>query len=299
MASKNSKAFIALVFVCIAWGTTYLALRIGVKHFPAFLFAAIRQVTAGLIIMVAAWLMNRRADHSLANLKHQALIGFLLITIGNGLVSWAERVVPSGIAALICSLTPICVVVINLTQAKNERVNATIVLGMLLGVAGIGLIFKDNLADLSNGAYLAGMIAIFCATCTWSCGSILSRKKTDEVNPLYDAGLQLLFGGAFLFIGSPLVDDYNGEMDLLHPQVIGSMLYLIVIGSVLAYSAYIYAFKNLPVGIASIYAYINPMVAVVLGYLILGEQLTWFTVLAFVTIIAGVYLVKYGYKKKP
>lgn len=297
MANKNTKALIALTFVCIAWGTTYLALRIGVQHFPAFLFAAIRQVVAGSIIMLAAWLMNRRADLSINNLKHQALIGFLLITVGNGLVTWAERVVPSGIAALICSLTPICVVIINLAHAKNERINATIVFGMLLGMAGIGLIFKDNLADISNSAYLTGMLSVFVATCTWSWGSILSRKKTDEVNPMYDAGLQLLFGGIFLFVCSPLIDDYSGEMNLFHPEVIGTMVYLIVIGSVLAYSAYIYAFKNLPVGIASIYAYINPMVAVVLGYLILDEQLTWFTVLAFMTIIAGVYLVKYGYSR--
>jgi drug/metabolite transporter (DMT)-like permease len=299
MTKRNPRALFALGFVCIAWGTTYLALRIGVQHFPAFLFAAIRQVVAGSIIMLIAWLLNRRTDLSMNNLKHQAVIGFLLITIGNGLVTWAERVVPSGIAALICSLTPICVVVINLMQAKSERVNSTIIFGMLLGIAGIGLIFKDNLADISNKAYLVGMISIFLATCTWSWGSILSRKKTGhEINPLYNAGLQLLSGGIFLFAGSPLMDDYSGEINLFHPEVLWSMVYLIIIGSVLAYSAYMYAFKKLPVGIASLYAYINPMVAVVLGYLILQEQLTWFTVLAFITIIAGVYLVKYGYKQQ-
>lgn len=297
MATKNTKALIALIFVCLAWGTTYLALRIGVRHYPAFLFAAIRQAVAGSIILIIALLLNRRLDLSVNNLKHQALIGFLLITIGNGLVTWAERIVPSGIAALICSLTPICVVIINVMQAKSERVNGTIVLGMLLGIAGIGLIFKDNLADLSNRAYLVGMLSIFLATCTWSLGSILSRKKTHEINPLANAGLQLFFGGIFLFISSLLWDDYSGEMNLFHPEVIGAMIYLIIIGSVLAYTAYIYAFKNLPVGIASLYAYINPMVAVVLGYLILDEQLTGFTVLAFITIIAGVYLVKYGYSR--
>lgn len=298
MAQRNTKAIVALTFVCIAWGTTYLALRIGVQHYPPFLFAAIRQVVSGLIIMLIGWSMSRRIDLSAGNLKHQALIGLLLITLGNGLVTWAEQVIPSGIAALICSLMPICSVMINLVYARNERINSTIVTGMLLGIAGIGLIFRDNLADLSNSAYIAGMLAIFIATCTWSWGSVLNKKKTDQINPVYNAGLQLLFGGAFLFMGSPFVDNYNGEMDLFHPDVLWSLVYLIIIGSVLAYSAYIYALKELPVGIVSIYAYINPMIAVVVGWLILDEQLTWFTVLAFVTIIAGVYLVNYGYKQQ-
>ena len=119
--SRHTKAYVALVFICIAWGTTYLAIRLGVLHFPAFLFAAIRQLISGIIIVVMALMMNRKVDLSRSNLIHQALVGFLLITLGNGLVTWGERQIPSGVAALICSLMPIIAVIVNLMIAKKRK----------------------------------------------------------------------------------------------------------------------------------------------------------------------------------
>lgn len=295
--TKKTKAYIALIFICIVWGTTYLAIRLAVLEFPAFLLAAVRQFISGIIILLIGYGINKKVDLSKNNILHQAFIGFLLITMGNGLVSWGEKYVPSGIAALICSLMPICAVVINLILSKKEKLNPVILAGMLLGLCGVALIFKDDVAALSDAKYLTGMAATFIATCSWALGSVLNKKKNALVNPTFNAGLQVVFGGLFLFIFSPFIDDYT-HVRLFHKQVIYPLLYLIIFGSVLAYTAYMFALKELPVGIVTLYAYVNPLVAVVLGYFWLSEKLTVYTLFAFIAIVSGVYIVNYGYRQQ-
>lgn len=293
--NTNTKAYLALFFICIVWGTTYLVIRIAVLHCPSFLFAGIRQVLSGIIIMTSGFLMSKRIDLSKSNLMHQALVGFLLITVGNGLVSWGEMHIPSGVAALICSLMPIVSVLINLVISKKEKINLQISIGMMLGFLGVALIFRNDIGNISNRAYLLGAIATLVATSSWSLGSIINKKKAAHINPLFNSGLQLFFGGSMLFVCSPFIDDYH-NLHFFQKEVIGSLAYLILFGSVLAYSAYMYALKELPVGVVALYAYVNPLVAVVLGYFILNEPLNWFTVIAFITIVTGVYIVNYGYK---
>lgn len=295
--TKQTKAYIALIFICIVWGTTYLAIRMAVLVFPAFLFAAIRQVISGAIIIGISLMMNKKADLTRKNLLHQAFIGFLLITVGNGLVSWGERQVPSGISALICSLMPMIAVLVNLIISKKEKINSIIIAGMFLGFFGVGLIFKDDVTAITNKAYIIGIIATLIATSSWAIGSVINKKRNATVNPLFNAGLQLLFGGSFLFLTSPLLDDYS-HINLMQGNVLFPLIYLIIFGSIFAYTAYMYALKELPVGIVTLYAYVNPLVAVILGYWVLNEPLNWFTILALTSIVSGVYLVKYGYKKQ-
>jgi drug/metabolite transporter (DMT)-like permease len=293
--SRHTKAYIALVFICIVWGTTYLAIRVGALNYPAFLFAAIRQLISGFIILVIGYMLNNKVDLSKKNVFHQAIVGFMLITVGNGLVTWGEKNVPSGIAALICSLMPLVAVLINMIGSTKEKLNSYIIIGMLIGFGGVGLIFKDDVSGITNTDYLWGIFATLVATTSWAAGSVFNKKRISLVNPIFNSGLQLFFGGCFLFLCSPLMDSYE-KMDLFKPVVIWSLVYLIVFGSVLAYSAYMFALKELPVGIVSMYAYVNPLVAVILGYLILKEPVTIYTGIAFISIVSGVYLVNYGYK---
>lgn len=295
---KHTKAYLALIFICIVWGTTYLAIRVGVEHFPAaFLFAGIRQVSSGLIIMIAGYIMSKEIDISFKSLRHHLLVGFLLITVGNGVVTWAEKYVPSGVAALICSLMPIVTVIINLTSGDKEKLNPMVGLGMVLGFGGVGLIFKDNFADLGNTNYLLGIIGLLCATSSWALGSVINKRKAKPTNPIFNSGIQLFFGGAILFALSPLFDDYSKPLTW-NAEATWMMAYLIVFGSVLAYTAYMYALKELPVGLVTTYAYVNPLVAVILGYFILSEDLNWYIAGAFLSIILGVYLVNKGYRKQ-
>jgi drug/metabolite transporter (DMT)-like permease len=293
---RHTKALFALIYICIIWGTTYLSIRIVVQHFPPFLFAAIRQIVSGIIIIVIALAINRNADLTMKNIMHQALIGFLLITMGNGFVSWGEKFIPSGVAALICSLMPLNAVLMN-GAINKEKVNIPIMTGLVIGFLGIALIFRDNIADLANSSYLWGMIATFFASSCWSLGSVLNKKHVSPTNPIFNSGLQLCFGSVGLLVISFVMDDYS-HLDFFQPAVVGNMAYLVIFGSVLAYTLYMYALKELPMGISSLYAYVNPLVAVLIGYWILNEQLTWYTAASLMTIATGVYIVNYGYRKQ-
>ncbi len=266
-------------------------------HYPAFLFAGARQTVAGIILMSGALMVNRKTDLSLKNLLQQMLVGFLMLTLGNGCVSWGEKYIPSGIAALLCSMMPIFAVLFNLMSSKKDRFNATIGAGLVLGICGVGLIFRHNIADMSNPAYLGGMCAVLFATSSWAMGSIVNKKQTDPVNSFLNSGMQLFFGGLFMLVLSPVIDDYHG-FQIWNKDALLAMVYLIIFGSVLAYAAYMYTLSELPIGIATLYAYINPLIAVITGYLFLKEDLNIYTAMAFATIAVSVYLVNKGYRKQ-
>jgi len=295
--AKNTKAYIALVFICITWGTTYLAIRIGVMHYPAFLFAGVRQTIAGILLMAIALMVSRQKDLSAKNIFRQMLVGFLMLSIGNGCVTWGEKYISSGIAALLCSIMPLFAVLFNLLSSKREHFNSTIGIGLILGVCGVGLIFRHNLADITKPAYLLGIFSVLLATCSWALGSIVNKKNVDPVNPFFNSGMQLLFGGIFMLVMSPAIDNYSG-MKLWDTNGLLALVYLIIFGSVLAYAAYMYALSALPVGIATIYAYINPLIAVIVGSIFLNEELNIYTGLAFITIAVSVYMVNKGYRKQ-
>lgn len=295
--NNQTKAYAALIFICITWGTTYLAIRIGVMHYPAFLFAGFRQTVSGIILMIAALLMNPGRDFSRKNIGRQALIGFLMLTLGNGCVTWGEKYIPSGIAALICSMMPLFAVLFNLASSRKDHFNRTIVAGLLLGACGVGLIFRQNIADITNPAYLGGIMAMLLATCSWALGSIINKKNVNPANPMLNSGMQLLLGGIIMLLLSPAVDSYAG-LQLWNTEGLLALVYLIIFGSVLAYAAYMYALSKLPVGIATIYAYINPLIAVIVGYLFLHEDMNVYTGLAFIAIMASVFLMNRGYRRQ-
>jgi drug/metabolite transporter (DMT)-like permease len=266
-----------------------------VLHYPAFLFAGVRQTIAGIILISLALAKSRTADISFRNIRRQMLIGFLMLTLGNGCVTWGEREVPSGVAALICSLMPLFAVIINLLSSRKEHFNIIIALGLLLGTCGVALVFMHDLKQLSNPAYLLGMGSVLLATMSWAGGSMINRGHTNPVNPFFNSGLQLLFGGLFMLIISPAVDDLH-HFELWNTEGILALLYLIIFGSVIAYAAYMYSLSKLPVGIATLYAYINPMVAVLVGHFLMNEELNLFTAFAFIAIVCSVFLVNRGYK---
>jgi len=264
-------------------------------HYPAFLFAGIRQTVAGMILMGFALAKDRSADLSFKNLSRQMLVGFLMLTLGNGCVTWGEKAVPSGIAALICSMMPLFAVIFNLLFSRKEHFNLTIALGLLLGTCGVGLVFLHDVTQLSNPAYLLGMGSVLLATASWAGGSMINRNHVKPVNPFFNSGMQLFFGGLFMLIICPVTDDLH-HFELWNTQGILALLYLIIFGSVIAYAAYMYSLSKLPVGIATIYAYINPMVAVLVGYFFMQEEMNAYTALAFIAIVCSVFLVNRGYK---
>lgn len=299
MKKESLLAYFCLAGICIIWGTTFLVMRIGVMHFPPFLFAAIRQLIAGALLCGFIILIRKENFPSLNTLRIQAFRGFLMITCGNGLVSWAEVFVPSGLAAIICSTMPVMVILINLSINRTEMPNWIIGIGVAAGLAGIILVFSEFLADFANPNYRLGIILIFVATLTWAVGSILTKRTIHDSNPFLNAGLQMFFGGFFCLPFSFAFDDLNHIV--FSSEVLFALGYLIVFGSIMAFSMYAYTLSKLPITIASLYSYVNPLVAVVLGWFVLQEKLNLKIGIAFLVTVTGIYLVNYGYyhqKKK-
>jgi drug/metabolite transporter (DMT)-like permease len=286
-------AYLCLAGICLIWGTTFLVMRVGVMQFPPFLFAAIRQVTAGAIMCVFFIGIKREKIPTPKELGIQAFRGFLMITCGNGFVSWAEVTVPSGLAAIICSTMPVLVILINIGINRHEFPNLQIVLGSFVGLGGIVLVFSEYLTDFANPRYSMGIALIFIATLTWAIGSLLTQRTIQNSNPFFNTGLQMLFGGIFCLPFSLAFD--NLQTITFSQEVIFALGYLIVVGSIGAFSMYAYTLSQLPLTIASLYSYVNPLVAVVLGWLVLAEKLNTQIGIAFLITVAGIYLVNHGY----
>jgi drug/metabolite transporter (DMT)-like permease len=294
---KNLPPYVALFIVCMIWGTAYFAIRIGVETFPPFLFSAIRQVISGGALLAGLALTgNLKVDKQ--NIWHQAVPGILMLALGNGVIGWCERYISSGLAALVLSLIPVFVVAINYLLGFDKRKpHRLLVLGLLLGCLGIALIFSDNLKDLANPGYFKGLLIAFGACLAVALGSVYAKHKTSgNKNVLQNAALQLFSAGIVLFLFSALLDDYS-KLNSISASIIWALVYLIIFGSIVAYSSFVYVLKHLPIGIASIYAYINPFIAIALGFIFLNEPFTGITLLALIAALSAVYCVNKGYLK--
>jgi len=293
---KSWLAYAALAVICVLWGTTFLGIRIGVMDVPPFLFSAMRLSIAGLLLVVIMFVFTKAKLPSTDVIITQAIAGFLLFTLGNGLISLAEVHVSSGITAIICSMIPIWVTVMNLRSNDDERPTFPVFLGLAIGLSGIVLMFGDSVNEFSNPDYAWGIVMIFIANMGWSFGSVwIKKKNTNPQNNMFViAGLQMFFGGVFTFIASFIFDDYS----TFHwtASSLWALVYLIVFGSIIAFVCFTYALKKLPVTIVSLYAYINPIVAVLLGTLILGEKFNGRIAVAMLVTVAGVYIVNKGFQ---
>jgi drug/metabolite transporter (DMT)-like permease len=293
----ETKAYLSLAVVCLIWGTTYLFMRIGVADFPPFLFSGVRQLGAGLLLWLSFPLLKKKIVMDRSDILKQIAPALLLIAAGNGGLTWAERYIPSGLAALIASMLPVYVAIINVAMKKGKSDwNPHIASGLLLGFVGVLLIFRDNLASLANPGYLGGILAAFAGSLSWALGTIFIKKNTSKTDPFTNAAIQFTIGGIALLIVSFFSEDYR-LLKTMPAASLGSLIYLILLGSVLGYLCYLYAIKHLPVGLVSTYAYINPFIALSLGYVVLQEKITWITMLAFITTISGVYWINAGHKK--
>lgn len=288
-------AWLAYAAVAFFWGTTFFAIRVGVETFPPFLMAGFRHSIGGILIC-SYFLIRGYQLPSGKHLKIFAINGFLMLVLGNGLVTWAEQYVSSGLAALICSLTPIWIIWINSISGKKEKFNIMVVSGIVLCLAGQLLIFKDNLRDFADPNYTIGIIFILIANLTWAMGTVYSKNNQTGVHPLFGAGLQMIFGGFILDV----VGTSMGEWNHMHPSAEGiwALAYLVVFGSIIAYGAYMYVLKQLPATIVSTYAYVNTIVAVLLGWWLLDEPLNVIIWTAVVLTLAGVYLVNRSFQQK-
>lgn len=293
---NHTNAYMALVIVSIFWGTTYLAARIGVQHMHGMMLAGLRQTSAGLIL-VAFFLARGYKLPQVPVLSKLFVIGTIMLCGSNGLMTWAMQYIPSGLGAIIAATVPIWITIFSFFLVQKTKITAQLVAGMLIGLLGIGGIFYDNLAQLMNEEYRFGVMLITLACVFWALGSVLTAKWALGINYLYGAGFQMLFSGVVMLVIAGLMGQHL-HFASFTGELWGSLLYLVFIGSLLSYSAYVFALNNLPPSLVSIYAYINPIVAVVLGWLILQEKLNWLMGLSCGVTLVGVYLVNKAFNKQ-
>lgn len=292
--TTKSKAYLAWVAICIIWGTTYLVIRIGVQEMPPFLFSGFRWLIAGPIFLVFLKLRGIPLPTK-KDLLPIAIVGILLIGLGNGLITFGEQWIPSGLTALLVTTVPMLIVLSESLIIKKIPFNKTILLGALIGFGGILLIFGNNFALLFETEYLFGIIAIYAGVISWASGTIYSKHKKEssvKINPLANAATQMTIGGIFQVIVGLSI----GELEHFEFTENGVMafIYLGIFGSFIAYGSYIYAIEHLPISFVTTYAYINPVIALFAGWFVLDEILSFDIILAAIIILFGVWLINKG-----
>ncbi len=284
-------AYGAWAAVCFFWGTTYLAIAVGLESFQPTLFAGLRFVIAGSLLF---FVMSRQRGARLPIGREWfdlAVVGLMLLGVGNGAVVWAEKWVPSGMAALLVATSPFWAAALERFQKDGERVGFRGLLGMAVGFGGLAMLVGPQLfgAEL-NGKYVLGVVIIQVGSLFWQAGSVYSKLRPVGVSPLMASAVQMLWAGVVLTVVGTLAGEWSGMS--FSARSAGALLYLIVFGSIVAYSAYMYAIQKLPLPLVSTYSYVNPLVALTLGWLILSEPLGWREAGAALVILLGVALVK-------
>ncbi len=283
-------AYAAWLAVCFFWGTTYLAIRVGVQVAPPLLFNGMRVLAAGVLLMT--WLRARGQElPTRTDWLHLGIVGTALLGIGNGFVSWSAQWVPSGLAAISVATTPFWMVGVEALRPGGDRPTWNALAGMVLGCCGMALLVAPRLqaAHLDTGVLL-GFAGLQVACASWSAGSIYSRYRPVPVSPLMGAAAQMIVGGCLVSLTGILLGE--GGRLACTPQGLAAFLYLLVFGSLVGYAAYIYALQKLPVSTVSLYAYVNPVIAMALGAALLGETLTVREIAAAAVILGGVAVVR-------
>ncbi|MEW5910702.1 MAG: EamA family transporter [Thermodesulfobacteriota bacterium] len=283
------KAYGAWLSVCFFWGTTYLAIRIGVQNLPPALFAGIRWLTAGLIF-VAALRIRGISFPAPGEYLNLTVVGISLLVIANGLVVWAEQWVPSGLTALIVATLPFWMAGFDSLMPSGSPMNMRKISGIILGFIGLLILFYPDLKGSLDRSYLLGVAVLFLAPISWSIGSLYSKYRPIASNPLMAAAVQMIIAG-LLFILIGILADEAGRFHFSIPGF-GAMAYLIIFGSIVGYGSYIYSLAKLPAAKVSLFAYVNPVIAVVLGWLILEERFDLYVIAASALVLFGVVMVK-------
>ncbi len=304
MKTKIKKAFLskinaiglpilALCWVCFFWGTTWIASKEGVRYMPALQLAGIRQLIGG-ILYVVFFLYKKAPWPKGKQWKVIFILSILNFVLSNGLSTWGVKYISSGLGAIIGAIFPLWIVFITLF--RGERIARLSVLGLIVSFTGVCVIFYDYLGDFLKPDFRFGIFLSLIATVSWAFGSLYTKKKATSFNPYFSLGLQMLISSCITLaiIGATGTGVNITSIPANSWWAIG---YLVIIGSVLTFIAFIYMLQRLPPEINSIYAYVNPIVAVLLGALIFGEQLTMAIAIGGGITLGGLYLVNYSMRK--
>jgi len=296
---ERKLAILAWLAVCVIWGTTYLAIRVSVETIPPWAMSGVRWIASGGVLAI---FMTARGERVFAaeHWRGATFLGFFLLVLGNGCVVLAEVFVPSGLAAVIVAAAPFWMSGVEALRRDGERITRTTRLGFVVGFSGIVLLIWPDLfhGGGSGRRFVLGVIALQVACLGWSIGSSYSKRHARSTNVFSAAALQMLIGGAMMLAISIGLGEWTGFHVSTSSAI--AFLYLAAVGSLGGFVAYTYALRHLPVSLVSLYAYVNPIIAVALGVAVLGEPFTMRMAAAAALVFGGVAIVRsQGQTRRP
>jgi drug/metabolite transporter (DMT)-like permease len=288
---------LSFLSIYLIWGSTYLAIRYAVESIPPLYTAGLRHLTAGTILL--CWCLATRLRPTWAQIRASLIIGFFFFLIGHGALHWAEQKVPSGLASLLIASEPIWVFLLSAVAARQWHWNGALLAGILLGFGGVGLLMGRSALTSIPGMFLASLAVVISAL-SWSVGVVYSRRSHLSGHPLLLSALSLLAGSAQLLLVGTVAGEYRGfalsSVSLRSWLALG---YLIVFGSVVAFTAYNWLMEHYSPTLVATHTYINPIVAVLLGWFLAGEAVTLTVLLSAAMVVAAVILVDRGMARLP
>ncbi len=293
------KTLLAFAIIYFVWGSTFLAIRIGVREVPPFLLAAMRFLIAGLVLY--GWMIARgERSPSGRQWMSASLLAVLIFVIDYGLLFWAEQRVPSGIAAVMMAMIPAFMALSEIVFLRTQRLTALLGTALLIGIAGVAVLMSRSLNVGGAPIDRMGAVALIIASMSWSVASALTRKLPLPSSKVMSSGTQMLAGGVFLALTAASL----GEFRNFHPGTVSrgawlSLLYLIVAGSIIGFTAYVWLIHHQSPTKVGTYAYVNPVVAVLVGYFLGGEKLGLRTILGTLFVLISVVVITITPAKKP
>lgn len=288
---KRWQVITAFATVYVVWGSTYLAIRFAVETIPPFLMAGSRHCVAGLLLYLWAR-QHGAAKPQLVHWRGAAIVGGLLLLGGNGLLSWAQQRIPSGISALIIGSVPLWMILLEWLWHRGPRPTAGIVAGLVVGFVGLGFLVAPGRLNDGSPINLLGAAALLLAAFLWAAGSLYSRRAHLPSSQLLAAAMEMLTGGALLLVAGGILGEWTRFAPahvLSHSWI--AWVYLVTFGSLIGFTAYVWLLQAASPAHVSTYAYVNPVVAVLLGWALAGEQITWRTLLTAAAIILAVIII--------
>lgn len=291
--NERAKGYAALTVTSIVWGTTWVVSKLGITEMPALQLSAIRQLIAGLIFVSYFVFIKKLPLPSFQQFRWITVLSLLMFVLANGLSTWGLQFIPTGFSALIGALYPLSVVLIEKFLFKGKPLTALTYIGLILGIGGVAIVFYENAFHHHGPSFEFGLALALIAMLSWSFGSIFMLHNRSNLNPYYGTGWQMLIGSFFLF-GWTSISGQHVPFTEIPLKAWLAIFYLVLFGSVIAFAAFIFSLKRLPAALASLYAYINPLIAMLLASVVLDEKLTIYMLWGSVVTLTGVFLVNYS-----
>lgn len=289
-------AWAAWASVCVIWGTTYLGIKIALATVPPFLMGGLRYAAGG-VILAALLQLRRHPLPRLSEWRTLAVLGIFMLLLGNGGVVWGEQYVPSGLTAVLIATSPFWMVSVDALVTRDHHLHARQWAGLVIGFAGIVVLVWPDLVEVVSGGpasrsgwgFLAGLVSVQIACAGWAVGSSYTKRHVVPADVLGSAAVQMMFGGLYMLLTGTLLGEWRALS--FTSTTFAALVYLCLAGSVVAFAAYSYALQHLDIAVVSLYTYINPVIAVALGTLVLSEPFQARMIVAAGVIVVGIIVV--------